>query len=299
MARIAFLGAGLMGEPMASRLLQAGHNVVVVAHRDRGPIDRLVGRGARGASTPLEAARLTDVAIMMLPTAQDVEAVLFGPQGLAEGLPHGYMVIDMGTSYPPDTRRLAARVRALGGRFVDAPVTGRPSGAKDGTLTIMVGGDLEAVSHVRPILEAMGRHIYYFGPVGSGHTAKLIQNMIGIACSAAIAEGFVLAAASQLNVRELLTMLSSLPSANPALGRFISKVLARDFDTIDVRLDMIFKDICQAISLAQELTVPVAVASGTVQVLQLARALDFGRLDGCAMIRGLENAVGVEVRDQR
>lgn len=282
---------------MANRLLQAGHDVVVMAHRDRTPIDRLVDRGAKAANTASEVARLTDVAIMMLPTAQDVEAVLFGPQGLAEGLPRGYIVIDMGTSYPSDTRRLAARLRAQGVRFMDAPVTGRPAGAKDGTLAIMVGGEPDDVSEVRKILEAMGRHVHYFGSVGSGHTAKLIQNMIGIACSAAIAEGFVLAAAAQLNVRALLTMLSSLPSANPALERFVSKVLARDFDTIDVRLDMIFKDISQAVRLAQELTVPVAVASGTVEVLQLARALDIGRLDGCAMIRGLESAVGVEVRD--
>lgn len=283
---------------MAIRLLQAGHTVVVVAHRNRDPIDRLVARGAREVSTPLEAARLTDVAIMMLPTAQDVETVLFGPHGLGSSLPPTYMVIDMGTSYPPDARRLATRIQALGGGFMDAPVTGRPSGAREGTLTIMVGGDLQALAHVRPILDAVGQHIYHFGPVGSGHTAKLIQNLISIACNAAIAEGFVLAAASGLNVRDLLTMLMALPSANPALGRFISRVLKRQFDPIDVRLDMIFKDLTQAISLAQELTVPLAVASGATQVLQLARELGFGRLDSTAMIRGLETVVGTEVRDR-
>ncbi len=300
MARVAFFGVGLMGEPMAGHLLQAGHSVKVVGHRNREPVERLVAAGAAEAASPAEAARHTDVAIMMLPTAREVEAVLFGRQGLAgemaDGLPAGYTVIDMGTSFPPDTRRIAARVIHMGGRFLDAPVTGGPSGARNGTLTIMVGGEQETLEAVRPLFEAMGQHIYHFGDVGTGHTAKLIQNMIGIISSAAIAEGFVLATAAKLDVEKFFRMLSSSTSNSPALQYVVPKVFAREFDKVGFRLDMAHKDIRQATALAREMTVPLPVANGATELLQLARALGFGNQDSTAVIRGLETILGIEVR---
>ena len=300
MARVAFFGVGLMGEPMAGHLLRAGHSVKVVGHRNREPVERLVAAGAAEAASPAEAARHTDVAIMMLPTAREVEAVLFGLQGLAgemtDGLPAGYTVIDMGTSFPPDTRRIAARVIAMGGRFLDAPVTGGPSGARNGTLTIMVGGEPDTLEAIRPLLQAMGQHIYHFGDVGAGHTAKLIQNMIGIISSAAIAEGFVLATAAKLDVEKFFRMLLSSTSNSPALQYVVPKVFARDFDKVGFRLDMAHKDIRQATALAREMTVPLPVANGATELLQLARALGFGHQDSTAVIRGLETILGIEVR---
>src|SRR6267143_377806 len=114
MARIAFFGVGLMGEPMAGHLLDAGHTVVLVAHRNRAGVDRLAARGAAEAASPAQAAERTDAAIMMLPTADEVEAILFGEGGAVSAMPRGYTVIDMGTSYPPQTRRLAERVLERG-----------------------------------------------------------------------------------------------------------------------------------------------------------------------------------------
>ncbi len=300
MARVAFFGAGLMGEPMAGHLLDAGHAVVVMGHRNREPIERLVARGATEAANPAEAARRTDVAIMMLPTSHEVEELLFGRLGLAGevvgGMPPGYTVIDMGTSYPPDTRRIAARVIAMGGRFLDAPATGGPSGARGATLTIMVGGEQETLESVRPLLDAMGKHVYHFGALGAGHTAKLIQNMIGIIASAGIAEGFALAAAAGLDVEKFFSMLSSSTANSPALQYVVPKVFAREFDKVGFRLDMAYKDIRQATALAREMTVPLPVANGATELLQLARALGFGNLDSTAVIRGLETILGIEVR---
>ena len=152
MTRVAFFGVGLMGEPMAAHLLDAGHGVAVVAHRSRAGVERLVGKGAVEGSTALEAVERTEIAIMMLPTADEVEEVLFGAGGAARAMAPGYTVIDMGTSFPPQTRRLAARVAERGGRFLDAPVTGGTKGARDGTLTIMVGGDAETFERVKPVL---------------------------------------------------------------------------------------------------------------------------------------------------
>ncbi len=295
MANVAFFGPGKMGEPMAGHLLDAGHQVVVVPHRDWGPIERLKARGARQAVTPADAARQTEVAIMILPTSGEVEEKLFGPSGIDEAMRPGYTVIDMGTSYPPDTRRLAARVRALGGRFLDAPVTGGPKGAREAALTIMVGGDVPTLESVRPLLAAMGKHIFHFGDVGAGHTAKLVQNLIGIVANAGIVEGFALAAAAGLDVGLLFQMLSSSTSNSPALQHVIPRVFARDFDNISFRLDLSYKDIRQATALARELAIPLLASNGAVELMQLARAAGAGSQDSTAIVRGLEKVLGIEI----
>ncbi len=295
MAQIAFFGVGLMGEPMANHLLGAGHEVVVVAHRSRAAIERVVARGAVEAKTAADAVRRAQITITVLPTADDVEATLFGAAE-ASPITAGHTVIDMGTSFPPETRRLAARVAASGGRFLDAPVTGGPRGAQDGTLTIMVGGEASTLADLRPVLEAMGTRIYHFGPVGAGHTAKLIQNMIGIIASAGIAEGFAFAAAAGLDVEQFFQMLASSTSNSPALQGMVPKVFAGDFEHVNFRLDLAYKDIRQATALAREMTVPLPVANGATELMQLARAFGYGSQDSTAMIRGLEAVLRVEVR---
>ncbi len=296
MARVAFFGVGLMGEPMAKHLLSAGHTVVLVTHRNRAGVQRLTANGAVEVSRAAEAVRRTEIAIMVLPTADDVEEVLFGAGQAAAELAPGYTVIDMGTSYPPHTRRLAARVVERGGRFLDAPVTGGPKGAQEGTLTIMVGGDGATLESVRPLLAAMGSSIYHFGGVGAGHTAKLVQNMIGIVTQAGIAEGFALAAAAGLDVEQVFQMLASSMSASPALKSMVPKVFARAFDQVNFRLDLAYKDIRQATQLAREMTVPLPAANGATELLQLARALGFGAQDSTAVIRGLEAVLRIEVK---
>ena len=296
MARVAFFGVGLMGEPMAGHLLDAGHGVVVVAHRSRAGVGRLVGKGAVEGSTALEAVERTEIAIMMLPTADEVEEVLFGAGGAARAMAPGYTVIDMGTSFPPQTRRLAARVAERGGRFLDAPVTGGTKGARDGTLTIMVGGDAATLESVRPLLAAMGSQIYHFGGVGAGHTAKLVQNMIGIVSAAAIAEGFALAASAGLDCERLFQMLSASTSASPLLRAMVPKVFARAFDQVNFRLDMAYKDLRQATQLGREMTVPLPAANGAAELMQLARALGFGSQDSTAVVRGLETLLKIEIK---
>jgi len=296
MAKVAFFGAGIMGEPMAGHVLAAGHQVAVMAHRNREPIERLIAKGATEAKSPVEAARRTDVAITIVPTAHEVEEIIFGKNGLAEAMPAGYTIIDMSTSYPPDTRRTAERVLARGGRFLDAPVTGGPSGARNKTLTIMVGGEPRTLEAMRSVLEAMGPNIYHFGGVGAGHTAKVIQNMIGIIASAGIAEGFVLAKAAGLDVEQFFKMLTTSTANSPALQHTVPKIFSRDFEKIGFRLDLAYKDIRQATALARELTVPMPAANGATELMQIARATGFGQLDQTAVIRGLETILGIEVR---
>jgi len=146
------------------------------------------------------------------------------------------------------------------------------------------------------VLEAMGEHIHHFGAVGAGHTAKVIQNMIGTIASAGIAEGFVLAKAAGLDVEQFFKMLTTSTANSPALQHNVPKIFAREFDKVGFRLDLAYKDIRQATALARELTVPMPAANGATELMQLARATGFGQLDQTAVIRGLETILGIEVR---
>lgn len=295
--KITIIGLGLMGEPMAAHLLDAGHDVVVVAHRNRASIERIVAKGAREAGSISEAAASTELALMLLPTSNEVEAVLFGDSGIAAGMAPDYLAVDMGTCYPADTRRLARRFQEAGGRFIDAPVTGGVEGARAGTLTVMGGGDPEILDGIRPLLAAFSSEIYHFGDIGAGHAAKLIQNMIGWIEVAGVAEGIALAKASGLDLETFFKMLSASHSNSPIVQWMVPKVFAGAFDNVEFRLALAHKDIHQAAKLARETTrLPLPVANAATELFQLARALGFGDQDSTAVIRGLEAMLDAPAR---
>ena len=295
MLRVALVGAGLMGEPIAGHLLDRGFPVATVAHRNRAPIDRLVRKGATECGTVAEAAGVSNVTLMILPTSREVEEVLFGTGGIADALTQGHVVVDMGTCYPADTRRLAARAMELGAHFLDAPVTGGVEAARAGTLTTIVGGDAAILETIRPALDAFSAKIYHFGPVGAGHAAKLIQNMIGWIEVAGIAEGLALAKATGLDLGTFFSMLTHSHSNSPTVQTMVPKVLASGFDAIDFRLELAHKDIRQAADLAREATeVPMSVVNAAEALFRLSCAEGFGKQDWTAIVRGLERKLGVE-----
>jgi 3-hydroxyisobutyrate dehydrogenase-like beta-hydroxyacid dehydrogenase len=297
MLRVSLVGAGLMGEPIAGHMLDRGFPVATVAHLNRAPIDRLVRKGAAECATPAEAAGASDVTLMILPTSREVEQVLFGRDGIGIALKPGHIVVDMGTCYPADTRRLATRVVDRGAHFLDAPVTGGVEAARAGTLTTMVGGEPAVLESIRPILEAFSAKVYHFGPIGAGHAAKLIQNMIGWIEVAGIAEGLALAKAIGLDLRTFFSMLSHSHSNSPIVQMMVPKVLAGGFDAIDFRLELAHKDIRQAADLAREATeVPMSVANAAEALFRLSCAEGFGKQDWTAIVRSLERGLGVEFR---
>jgi len=297
MLRVALVGAGLMGEPMAGHLLDRGFTVAIVAHRNRAPIDRLARKGATEYASFAAVAAASEVTLMVLPTSREVEDVLFGANGVAGAMRPGHVVVDMGTCYPADTRRLAARVAALGGRFLDAPVTGGVEAARAGTLTTMAGGDVAVLDSIRPALDAFSAKVFHFGPIGAGHAAKLIQNMIGWIEVAGIAEGLTLAKATGLDLSTFFSMLTHSHSNSPIVQTMVPKVLAGGFDEIDFRLELAHKDIRQAADLARETTeVPMSVADAAEALFRLSCAEGFGKQDWTAVVRGLERRLGAECR---
>lgn len=191
---IGFIGLGIMGKPMALNLMKAGHRLVVNS-RSRKPVDEVVAAGATAASTPAEVAKSASIIITMVPDTPDVELVLAGPNGVLSELKPGTIVIDMSTISPVVTKKLAAMVAAKGGSMLDAPVSGGEIGAKNATLTIMVGGDEKMFERARPVLACMGKpeSVTYIGGSGAGQVAKLCNQICIGGALAGVAEGFALA----------------------------------------------------------------------------------------------------------
>ena len=192
---IGFIGLGVMGRPMAGHLLAAGHRLTV-HNRSRAAIDELVAAGAQAGASAADVARQSDIVITMLPDTPDVESVIAGPGGVLEGLRAGAVVIDMSSISPAATRELAVRVAAAGATMLDAPVSGGEIGAKNATLSIMVGGDATAFERVRPILARMGnaeRIVHIGTEPGSGQICKICNQIAIGGALAGVSEAFALA----------------------------------------------------------------------------------------------------------
>jgi 2-hydroxy-3-oxopropionate reductase len=204
--RLGFIGLGIMGRPMARNLLAAGFDVTVHS-RSPGPVDELVAAGAARGSSPAEVAAASDVTITMLPDTPDVEQVLIGTDGVADGVAAGSLVIDMSTIDPEPTRRLAAAFAERDVAMLDAPVSGGERGAIDAALSIMVGGEASAFDRARPVFDAMGRTVVHVGPSGAGQVCKACNQLVVAATIEAVAEALALAERSGVDaarVREAL-----------------------------------------------------------------------------------------------
>ena len=229
MQKIAFVGLGKMGEPMAANLLQKGFKVTIVGHRRPEPVERLKELGAEIADTPAEAARTCDVAVLMLPTSTEVEEALTGSDGMAGTLPSGSIVVDCSTSDPVSTRKLAALLKEKGVGFVDAGVTRGIPGAKQGKLAYFVGGSSEDFERAKPVLEAMGDTFFYMGDVGAGHEAKIISNALSYGTVALVNEMLMLGKQFGLDL-DMLKDALMCGAASKALESFGPRIIAHDYE---------------------------------------------------------------------
>lgn len=208
MNRVGWIGLGIMGRPMARNLLKAGFRVVGYS-RTKAKVDELVAAGGEAAQSPADVARRVEVTITMVPDAPDVEAVLFGTDGVVEAAQPGHVVVDMSTISPTATRLFAQRLASRGIEMLDAPVSGGESGAREGTLSIMVGGNEEVFVRCRPIFEALGRKITFMGAHGSGQMTKLCNQVAGVLTLQSVVEALLLAHAGGLDLHRVIEALSA------------------------------------------------------------------------------------------
>ena len=211
MARIGFIGLGLMGAAMVERLQARGHALTVMANRARQAVDAAVARGAAEVGSAREVAEASDIVMLCMGTSEQVEGRMRGPDGVIASLSEGDVVIDFGTSLPASTKALADEVARAGAAYLDAPLGRTPAHAVDGKLNIMGAGDEGAFEKVRPVLDDLGENVFYLGPTGAGHTIKLINNFFGMTVANAMAEAFAMADKAGIGRQDLYDVMSAGP----------------------------------------------------------------------------------------
>jgi 2-hydroxy-3-oxopropionate reductase len=286
MAEVGFIGLGIMGLPMAGHLQTAGHTLHVYA-RSR-PHSELEALGFRPCTTPRAVAERAPIIITMVSDTPDVEQVLFGAGGVAEGLQRGALVIDMSSISPIATREFAARIAALGGDYVDAPVSGGDIGARAATLTIMAGGSEAAFARARPLFEKLGRTITLVGDVGAGQTAKVANQIIVALNLQAVAEALVFVAKAGVDPARVRQALLGGYAASRVLEVHGEKMIKRTFDP-GFRIDLHQKDLAIALDSARRLAVALPNTAAVAQTMQAARALGLGQHDNSALVKVLEH----------
>jgi len=287
---IAFIGLGIMGGPMAQRLLDAGHTVVGF-NRSSGPVDRLVAAGGKGAGSVAEAVRDADVIITMVPDSQDVEDVALGEDGIYAHAPQSSIHIDMSSIRPDVAAGLYDAGKAAGVRVMDAPVSGGEPGAIEGTLSIMVGADRADFDAVQPILDTVGTTVVLVGPPGSGQTVKAANQLIVAGTLELVAEAIVFLRAYGGDTGAAVSVLSGGLAGSRILERKAANMLAGNFDP-GFRIDLHHKDMGIVTAAARERDVVIPLGALTAQLVAAARAQGDGSLDHSALLRGVERLSG-------
>jgi 3-hydroxyisobutyrate dehydrogenase-like beta-hydroxyacid dehydrogenase len=293
MAKLGFLGLGIMGGPMAVNLIRAGHEVALWSH-GAGKAERFAASGGVACATPAEVARRSDCVFLCVGNTAMSREVILGANGLAEGAAKGLIVVDCSTVSPSGSRGIAEELAAGGIEFLDAPCTGSKSGAENASLTFMVGGEESVFERVRPYFEAMGKQLYYCGKAGMGLQAKLSQNMILGNLLQAFNESLVLSTKAGVAPELMLEILENSAAKSGLVSAKAPFVLARDFST-KFSVKWLEKDMELMLESAAELNVPVPLTSLSRQLYRTAIAKGLGEDDICGSIRVLEEIAGCEV----
>jgi 3-hydroxyisobutyrate dehydrogenase len=292
--RIGFVGLGLMGKPMATRLVKRAYPVTVF-NRSKNPIEELVSLGAKRGASPREVALLSDIVIDMVTDAPDVHQVVLGEDGVIRGSHKGLVVIDMSTNSPETASSISSGLESKGVEFLDAPVTGGDKGAREATLTIMVGGKKETFERCLPIFECLGKEIVYMGKTGSGQATKL-SNQIAVSLhTLATCEALLLGTAAGLGSGELLKVLTSGAASSWNLINLGPKIVARDFEP-GFKAAHIHKDLKYVMRLAEQHNLALP---GTAMVHQLFNAIiaeNYGDKGSQVLARILEKLSQREIK---
>ncbi|MBS1881821.1 MAG: 2-hydroxy-3-oxopropionate reductase [Actinobacteria bacterium] len=287
---VGFVGLGVMGKPMARNLLGAGYPLVVHS-RSNPPVEELVAAGATAATTPAEAAAAADVVITMLPDGPQVEEVFGGEDGIFAAARPGALLIDMSTIAPAVSRSLAATAAAGGFEVLDAPVSGGDVGAREGTLSIMVGGEASTAARARPVLEALGKTIVHVGPAGSGQVVKACNQLLVATTIVATSEALVLGERLGIDAAALLDVLSGGLAGNKVMEVRRPQLLSHEF-TPGFKLDLHHKDLEIALGAGGNAGVPLPLTALVQQLVRGARAKGRGGEDHTVLLEAIEELAG-------
>src|SRR5689334_15370020 len=294
MAKLGFLGLGLMGYPMARNLLRAGHEVSLWSHTE-GKARKLASEEkGRFCATPREVAQNADCIFLCVGDTDMAHQVILGKDGLIEGVRPGAVVADASTISPSASREIGGALKARGADFLDAPCTGSTPGANGGTLTFMIGGEQAVFEKVKPYFEPMGKRLYYCGGPGMGLQAKLSQNLILANLLMAFNEGMVLATKGGVDPKLMLDILDNSAAKSGLIAYKAPFVFSRNFTT-NFSVKWMHKDIGLMLESAKDLDVPLLLTGLTRQLFQTAIAAGHGDEDICSTIKVLEDLTHTQV----
>jgi 3-hydroxyisobutyrate dehydrogenase-like beta-hydroxyacid dehydrogenase len=293
--RVGLIGAGLMGHGIGKNLLAKGYGLAVKPHRNRGPVDDLLARGAIERSTAYALARDTDMVILCVTGTPQVEQLVYGQDGLIDAVREGFVIADCSTAEPASTTKIAADIEARGGHFVDAPMTRTPKEAEAGRLGLMVGGPDAVLARIRPVLECFADTIVHAGDVGSAHRLKLINNFLAICHAAAAAEAITVAAKAGVDMRALRDIVMAGGAASTMFARLINVPLSGDDSHAQFAIRNARKDLRYYTNMTEQLPVASFLAETTHQITVMADNLGYGErfvprlIDVLMKVNGLGN----------
>jgi 2-hydroxy-3-oxopropionate reductase len=295
--KLGFIGLGIMGTPMAMHLVNAGHQLFVHT-RGKFP-ESVVSSSATRCENAAQVTRNSEVVFTMVPDTPDVESVLFGNNGVADGLAGGAraerkVIVDMSSISPLATKAFAQKINALGADYIDAPVSGGEVGAKAASLTIMCGGSADAFDRVRPLLDKLGNNITLVGGNGDGQTTKVANQIIVALNIAAVSEALVFAAKAGADPAKVRQALMGGFASSRILEVHGERMIKRTFNP-GFRIRLHQKDLGLALQGARELGVALPQTAGAAQLMQVCAANGMGELDHSAIVRAVEIMSGCEV----
>ena len=285
MSTVGFIGLGIMGRPMAANLMKGGHTLML--HSRSGVPRELIDAGGTACASPREVAEKAEYVLSMVPDTRDVERVLFGTSGAAEGLGPGKTFVDMSSISPEATREFAKRVNAQGAEYVDAPVSGGEVGAKNATLTIMVGANEATFARVRPLFEVLGKNITLVGSNGAGQTAKVANQIVVALTIEAVAEALLFASKSGVDPAKVRQALMGGFASSRILEVHGERMIRRTFEP-GARVEIHQKDLELALSAARTMGLSLPGTANAQQLFNACRANGGAKWDHSAMVKALE-----------
>lgn len=293
MTQIGFIGLGIMGRGMTNNLLKAGHNVMVW-NRTAARMDEFAAAGAKTASSPAELAAQCDVILVCVSDTPDVEQVLFGGNGVSAGIKSGALVVDHSTISPQKTVEMAKQLNAQGVAYLDAPVSGGSEGAKNGTLSIMVGGEAADVERVLPILQAYGKTITHVGAQGAGQMAKLVNQILVVVNQLAVSEALLFAQAGKLDLAKTIDAVKGGAAGSWMLANRGPQMIVRDFRP-GFTIDLQQKDLRLVLEAADEMGIPLIATSMVFQMYRTLQAQGLGGDGNHGLVKALEKMMNMEL----
>lgn len=300
MEKVGFIGLGIMGKPMAINLIKAGYDLTIYARRPE-VIAELEGLGASVVESPAAVAEATDIVITIVTADPEVREVVLGDDGVLQGASEGSLIVDMSTISPLTIREIAEKAGSKNVAVMDAPVSGGDTGAINGTLTIIAGGEAKDFDRCRGLFNAMGNeeNIFHVGSVGVGQTVKIVNQLIGGINMAAIAEGLILGIRAGADP-EVMRQVISVSSANSTLFQIrVSDFLLADAFDPGFMLDLMKKDLAIGVDLGKALNVPMPIGAAVYQMYAAASGLGAGSLDFSAVCKAAEHLSGTRIPNDR